>query len=73
MTDFVSPYFLNRCRSEPEVRAAQRQAKLRADLIAEGASQDMIDRLATRENAQRMVEYEDKVQDMILGLFEVKP
>jgi hypothetical protein len=70
----VSPYVLEAARkalnSRPSgLEVSARREQLEASMRAEGAPQDMIERLATDKTAAKMLEYDRKVTDMILSLF----
>jgi hypothetical protein len=66
-----SPYLLiSLDREEGEVRAVlERRARLKADLVAEGAKPATVARLATPEVAARMVAHERRVIDLIGEFF----
>lgn len=61
----TSPYLELPIRTEAEAR----REKLEADLRAEGCNETIIRRLASVEVAQKLVEHERKVVNMIQGLF----
>lgn len=54
-----------------QIRA--RRDKLESDMRAEGATEPMIQRLATEEVAAKMLDYEQQVIDQITSLFGPAP
>lgn len=65
----ASEYLSRPLRTEPEVRLA----RLKADMKSEGASDEMIARCATLENAERLADYEAKTLTFIADMFRPKP